>query len=168
MNTFSLILMRHGEAGDHAVSDHSRSLTPHGVSQASAAGKNISKIISSCDIAVISDARRTKETSENVLASLQCVKSKFEKKLYSAHAPKDFLGAISPHVTSSDKSVLVIGHNPVISAAASLLTGDFFAFSPADFVVLTIESPDWETAFSSNGCWETRPANNHDSGGDSL
>lgn len=152
-----LILMRHGEARQEGLSDKARALSPHGVSQAQGVGRKLQETLSACDRAVISDAIRTRQTAEHVLSGFSAKATCYEPLLYSANDAREFIEALSRNIVSDDHVVLVIGHNPIISSMAGLLTGAYYGFSPSDYLVLTIEADDWQTALKSSRCWTPRP-----------
>jgi phosphohistidine phosphatase len=152
-----LILMRHSEASHDGLSDRARVLTPNGVSRSLEVGQRLQETLSGCDKAVISDATRTRQTAEHVLSGISAKATCFESLLYSANDAGEFIEAVSRNLVSEDHVVLVIGHNPIISTMAGLLTGAYYGFSPSDYLVLTIEADDWLTALKSSGCWTPRP-----------
>ncbi|MEI6398984.1 MAG: histidine phosphatase family protein [Pseudomonadota bacterium] len=151
-----LILMRHGEAQKEGPSDKARILSPHGVAQAQRVGRKLQETLAGCDRAVVSNATRTKETGEHVLASFISTETNYEPLLYTANNAVEFTKALSRHITSEDRVVLVIGHNPIISSMACLLTGTEHGFKPSEYLILTIEADDWPTALGSSRCWTAR------------
>jgi phosphohistidine phosphatase len=115
----TLILMRHAKAvREHeAATDKARGLTPRGMRDAAAAGAAIAKLGVAPDAAVISTARRTRETYAEVGPVVGMPESSFEEKLYLASAETIWREAGN---TNAD-TVLVIGHNPGLHALAAEL-----------------------------------------------
>jgi phosphohistidine phosphatase len=148
-----LILMRHGEARQEGLSDKARVLSSHGVNQALLVGRKLQETLSGCDRAVISDATRTRQTAEHVLASCIAKETNYEALLYTANDAEEFTDALARNIKREDQVVLVIGHNPIISDMAGLLTGATYGFSTSEYAILNIEADDWLTALRSSGCW---------------
>ena len=149
----TLILMRHGEAENKAATDHQRSLTPRGQQDTKLAGQKLQTRLGSCDLALTSDALRTMETIQNVTDFFRAKNLIALENLYRAHTVRDFFDAIALHLNHEIKILLVTGHNPVISAACSWLTGSYIGFSPGDYAILTLDTDSWHTGFSCQGCW---------------
>ena len=148
-----LILMRHGEARQEGSSDKARALSTYGVSQAQEAGRQLQKTLTGCDRAIVSDAGRTRQTAEHVLTTFIAKETNSEPLLYTAGDSETFTEALSRNILTDDRVVLVIGHNPIISGMASSFSGAHYAFSPADYLILTIEAENWLTALNCTGCW---------------
>jgi phosphohistidine phosphatase len=155
-NLHTLILMRHGEAESKAASDHKRRLTPRGQQDTLVAGQKLHARFQSCDMVITSDATRTLETAQNVSLAFTTKTIIPSENLYTAHTVPEFFAAIASHLDSSVKILLVTGHNPVISAACSWLTGSFVGFSPGDYAILTLDTESWNTGFSCQGCWSEK------------
>lgn len=152
----TLILMRHGEAESKASSDHKRRLTPRGQQDTLVAGQKLQARFQSCDLVMTSDAARTRETTHNVTLAFPAKTIIASENLYTAHTVPEFFEAIASYLDSTIKILMVTGHNPVISAACSWLTGSFIGFSPADYAILTLDTDSWITGFSCQGCWSEK------------
>lgn len=150
---FTLIIMRHAEAEGHSHRDHGRHLTSRGIDTAKTVGQMLRARASHCDLALSSDATRTLETTKEVLASFPAKNLIQFHELYAVHEVSDFLAIIESNLQETDSLILVVGHNPIISAVISRLTGTRVALSPADFLILKLESDSWKTALMSHGCW---------------
>lgn len=107
-----LILMRHGKAEQHAASggDFERALAPRGQNDATLMGKVLAKAGLSPDLALVSSARRTRETWEAVAPAFPAARSEQRRDLYHAEA-QDVLAAIRDDAPDSG-TVMVVGHNP--------------------------------------------------------
>ena len=95
----------------------------------------------------------SKLSAEQIFMNYPATVVGYEPKIYLADSTTTLVAAISRHLDQSDKAILVVGHNPSISEAASELSGVMFGFCPSEYVVLTIESEDLSTALQSMGCW---------------
>lgn len=107
-----LILMRHGKAEQHAASggDFERALAPRGQGDAALMGQVLAKAGLAADLALVSSARRTRETWEAVAPSFPGAQVEVRRDLYHAEA-QDVLAAIRESAPDSG-TVMVVGHNP--------------------------------------------------------
>lgn len=107
-----LILMRHGKAEQHAASggDFERALAPRGQNDAALMGRVLAEAGLSPDVALVSSARRTRETWEAVAPAFPAVQAETRRDLYHAEA-QDVLAAIRDAQPDSG-AVMVVGHNP--------------------------------------------------------
>lgn len=114
-----LVLLRHAKAFP-GPADHDRALEPRGVVDAAEAGSVLSGHGWVPDAALVSDARRTRQTFEHVADALhEQPRVIFTAALYGA-AADDILETIR---TAEDATacLLVIGHNPGIGDLARRL-----------------------------------------------
>lgn len=111
----TLILMRHGQAGG-GFSDHDRRLTDEGKEQAARRGRQLAGL-GAIDEALVSDARRTRETYEAVAAAASIGSARFERDIYlgSWETLLELLGEVS------GERALIVGHEPTISLTAAIL-----------------------------------------------
>lgn len=107
-----LILMRHGKAEQHAASggDFERALAPRGQGDAALMGKMLAQAGLAPDLALVSSARRTRETWEAVSPAFSSARVAFRRDLYHAEA-QDVLAAIRDDAPDRG-AVMVVGHNP--------------------------------------------------------
>lgn len=121
-----LVLMRHAKAESHAASDHARRLSEQGRRDARAAGAALARHGDVPSMALVSTARRARDTWEAVSAGLGVEpaggrpEAWFDRALYDS-GPKavvELLAAVEPEVAS----VLVVGHNPTMSVVAAALS----------------------------------------------
>jgi phosphohistidine phosphatase len=107
-----LILMRHGKAEQHAASggDFERALAPRGQNDAALMGKVLAKAGLSPDLALVSSARRTRETWDAAAPAFPKARAETLRDLYHAEA-QDVLAAIRDEAPDSG-TVMVVGHNP--------------------------------------------------------
>ena len=148
-----LVLMRHGEAHQGGVSDHTRSLTPRGVADCQRIGQKLQELVGGIKI-VSSDATRTTQTCEELLKSLTDSSVTFDNSIYAAPDAKRLTHCIVEHAHASDKTLMIVGHNPTISQLAAYLSGDHIAFGTSECMVLKSDETDWKTALHSSGTWQ--------------
>jgi phosphohistidine phosphatase len=113
-----LLLMRHAKAAPQAGGgDRERPLTSRGQVDAERVGEYLKKEGLTPDAAVVSDARRTRETLDFVLRGLRRrLPFYVEPKLY--NAPNSALLAALHTTRGEIGSLLVIGHNPGLATFA--------------------------------------------------
>jgi len=112
-----LILMRHGKAERHAANggDFERALADSGRADATVMGRVLAAAGLAPDLMLVSSARRTRETAEQVVESFARVsgdKARIEhlRDLYHAD-PEDIVQALDDHGDAAT-TVMVVGHNP--------------------------------------------------------
>lgn len=107
-----LILLRHGKAERESLSgdDHARRLTPRGRKDAREAGQRLTEMGFAPDLALVSDAARTRETWEALKPVCEACEVRVDEGLYHAEAQTvlDRVREVAPKAGT----VLVIGHNP--------------------------------------------------------
>lgn len=148
----TLLLLRHGKAvGSDPAGDHERALNALGRWQASAIGAQLSRTGLAPDLALVSDARRTRETAELALGP-ETHALRIEAGLYDASTQTilDFVRAVPNDI----RRLLIVGHNPGIGETARLLerSGEPQAavalqdgFPTAALAVFELDTPDWST-----------------------
>ena len=118
-----LILFRHAKAvPGTAIEDHARGLSPRGLAEAAEAGLSLDERLHP-DLALVSDARRTRETFGRVVEAIgRDIPHRFERALYDAGAEQiaEVIATVDPEATC----LLVVGHNPGIGALARQLAGE--------------------------------------------
>jgi phosphohistidine phosphatase len=147
-----LLLLRHAKAarpGDMA--DFDRPLTPAGRLDARAAGRTIAAGPSRPDLALVSPARRARETWDAVAQANPGLPHRLDRAIYDASAER--LLALVRNL-AEPAAVLVIGHNPGLAELAGLLTGrdgDGLAFPPAALAVVALEGTAWDAVEAGRG-----------------
>lgn len=139
-----LYLLRHGEAepGFGQLGDYERSLTDKGKKQLNRLAKELFNRGVKLDQMVSSSAKRTWETAKIFSSILTCKKSDALPELYEAD-PKVIIEVINR--TAEDiQSLLLVGHNPGISAVATFLSGEpYLIMKPGMLVKLEIYQENW-------------------------
>jgi phosphohistidine phosphatase len=118
-----LLLLRHAKAvASSPEGDFGRGLAPRGARQSAAFGRWLKGQSFAPDRAIVSPARRTMETTDNVLAALGAdVERQAAASLYNARAG-DILDVVRD-VPDASRRLLVVGHNPGIAELAVALSG---------------------------------------------
>ncbi len=122
-----LALLRHSEANPQTAgcSDRDRPLNQSGREMAGGIGRFCRDFPLHPSLALVSPARRARETFELAAAELALGKDlieSFEPDLYNATATT--IKSLIADVASQHRVVLVVGHNPGIAEAAIALCGD--------------------------------------------
>ena len=119
-----LYCLRHGQAhGTHINGDHARELTDTGQHDATTRGQEMAKQGHVPDVIYCSDAVRTRQTCEAVMAAFPNLPPVFYKHaLYESHI--DNYLEIIQNTPDNYQSAMIIGHNPVIHILASQLSSD--------------------------------------------
>lgn len=139
--------MRHGKAEPLATTDFDRELAPRGISEARELARKIPRPGPS-DVALISNAVRTKQTAKNLLKGWGLEAwpmASWEEHGYLA--PAGFWLNRLCELPQGTGRVYIIGHNPGVSDLIDLLTAD--ASAPAflrtsEGVHLVMDLPDWK------------------------
>jgi len=150
-----LILFRHAQAEDESprTSDHQRCLTVHGKQQASNTARQLAEAGYLPSLVLVSDAARTIGTWEHAqgwLGDRAEVRSHHE--IYTDDA-RSLAALVGAQDMATHKTVALIGHNPHISALASVLTGMDFRFAKGQALVLELKSNSWAEAMYDTGEW---------------
>jgi phosphohistidine phosphatase len=125
-----LMLLRHAKAefASSGQTDAERTLAPRGRAVAPVVGRYLAQHSLRPDTALVSTALRTRQTWQLVAAEFeQPPPTTFEARLYDATAQN--ILAVVKELPGNVPSVLVVGHNPGLQEAASLLmaSGDISA-----------------------------------------
>ena len=115
-----LFLLRHAKAvpAESGTEDFERTLMLSGMQDAGAMARYLSKNDHEIDLILCSSAARTVQTAELILHELDC-EIEYRDALYLAEAAK--IVAAVRGAPASVSSLMVVGHNPGLEAAATLL-----------------------------------------------
>jgi len=150
-----LYLMRHAKSSwKKELPDHERPLNRRGKRAAKLIGKTLKERKIFPDSLLVSDAKRARATAKKVLKVLgeeRRIPSTFLPALYEADA--EGILEIVRSGGGASRRVLLIGHNPAISDAAVLLSGDpRFKWLPTGAVVgLEFPIEEWRDLEEGSG-----------------
>lgn len=148
-----LLFLRHAKAVHGAPrGDHDRDLAPRGIRDAGWAGAAIDRAGWQPDVALVSDARRTRRTFD-LLADVIGTppRLRLEPRLYDASA--ETILTVIATTEAEVECLLVIGHNPGVAEAARRLArrGDGTAsarlaqsYPTASLAVIDLEGSGWD------------------------
>jgi len=146
-----LMLLRHGKAASPGgTKDIDRPLAPRGREAVPRIAAHLAGEHLFPDLALVSPARRARETWELVQPALGAVPARFEPGIY--EAPPERLLAIIGKVEPAMHALLLVGHNPGFEDLARLLVGhgDRYAFArmarkypTAGLAVIDFAIEDW-------------------------
>jgi phosphohistidine phosphatase len=114
-----LILLRHARAtpANEADDDHARALAAEGREAAPRMAAALAAAGAAPEVALVSDAKRTRETWELAAPSFPKTKAKFFKSLYLCPAETLMLEAEK----AGARSIILVGHNPGMHELATRL-----------------------------------------------
>lgn len=141
-DTHTLIVMRHGKAGElPGGPDFERALRPRGQRDSEAAGHWLASQGLRPDAVICSAARRTRQTWQSVAAGLSCeAPVTVDRRLYQADA--EDLIEIVRQTDQAAGTLLYVGHNPAAAGLVAMLTGSEPPFPTAATAVLAVAA-DW-------------------------
>jgi len=118
----TLVVLRHAKSDwPVGVPDHDRPLGRRGRADAGAAGRWLAEHVPTLDRAVVSTARRTRETWELAGAGLPAADVRFDDRVYDA-AVEDLL-AVLRETDEGVRSLALVGHNPSVQLLVLSLAG---------------------------------------------
>ena len=140
MTEKTLVLMRHSKALDMyesgAKNDFERPLSQEGISKAKEQAKNLKDALGNADIIAVSPLLRAMQTAQIVAAAFNAEdKIKPFPELADSMAVNGY-GEIIKALSAKHSKVILIGHNPAISALARELCGDYVSLSAGDYKII--------------------------------
>jgi phosphohistidine phosphatase len=148
-----LLLLRHAKSDwPEGIADADRPLNERGREAAPLMGAFIAKQFPP-RLALVSPARRTRETWDLVSRKLSSVEAKFDERLYGA--PADLMLRVIRETPAEIETLLVIGHNPGLERLAGgfAKSGDADAirrlakkYPTAGLCVIELPVNDWKDA----------------------
>lgn len=147
-----LYLLRHGEAapGDRRSGDFGRTLTPEGKSRIERLARLLNQRKVAFGKVLVSPAKRTMETMFLFESVLGAFRREEDDNLYEG-SPSDLLRALTKQ-GADIQTILLIGHNPGISALASFLSGEeFISLQPGMMAVIDFGFGGWDLLSSKSG-----------------
>ncbi|WP_194774673.1 SixA phosphatase family protein [Pararhodonellum marinum] len=147
-----LMILRHGEAGfqDDGMGDFGRQLTTSGKFSLEKLAQVLKERNLVFDLLIKSPAIRTLQTAEIILETVP-VREEIEHEQIYGGSTKSLLEIINA-IPKEYEKVLLVGHNPGISALVGYLTNDYhLVMTPGMMVVMDIFVPYWSLVTNSSG-----------------
>lgn len=141
----NLLLMRHATTAEKVPgqTDLERVLTPWGERQAVEAGAWLQAQQLQPELVMRSPAVRTEATLAGVFKGLATqAPVQVEREIY--YGTETELRELIQNAEDSVGTLLLIGHNPVLSHLASLLTAEHLSFAPATVAWLHFPETSWQ------------------------
>ena len=147
----TLVVVRHAKADSPpGLQDIARPLTERGRADAQAAGRWLAENVAAPELLLTSPARRAEETTARLLDAWGVLPAVVdEERVYEAS-----LGDLLRIVRGLDTdrpgaTVVLVGHNPGLSALVEVLTGEVRQLRTCEIAVLAVEG-DWADADGSS------------------
>jgi phosphohistidine phosphatase len=107
-----LVILRHGDAETAAdgMSDFDRGLTEEGRAESASAGRQLAEAGVEPGLALVSDARRARETWSAAAAAFAPAELRLDHGLYNATVP--VLARAAEEALAEASTVILVGHNP--------------------------------------------------------
>ncbi len=123
MTMRTLVLIRHATAeSSSGGADRERALSPVGMDQAERLGHLLVGRVRRADRGLSSDARRARQTLRQIARTIDVAAADALDELYLC-GPGDILKLVHD-LTPNARTVLLVAHEPAVSATASMLAGD--------------------------------------------
>jgi phosphohistidine phosphatase len=148
----ALYLLRHGESspGNSISGDIGRHLTREGKDQLSLLAHRLKSRKIAFDHLLTSPAKRTVETKAVIESVFGALDFEVDEAIYEG-APRALIDAICRQ-PKKFKSILLIGHNPGISAVASYFSGEgVISLAPGMMAVIHFNLEDWKMLSTNSG-----------------
>lgn len=140
----TLLILRHAKSSwdDPGLKDHDRPLNHRGVHDAPRMGRLIVDEDLVPEIIISSTAARAESTAQ-LAARVMDPTPEIEttRDLYLA-SPHTYLDVLADHAGEADV-VMVVGHNPGITALVTILTGELEEMPTAALAVVELDIDDW-------------------------
>ena len=153
MSVKEILLLRHAKSDWHAdySNDHDRPLSKRGVKAAKMIGRLLTVSGQVPEIIISSSAIRAKGTAQLAASEGNWdVEHVVNETLY--HAGTDELLCKIQEVCESFNRIMIVGHEPTISAATSrLISGGLFRFPTAAIARIDFDTDSWQDISSGNG-----------------
>jgi phosphohistidine phosphatase len=141
----TLLVLRHAKSSwdDQSLDDHARPLNPRGLKDAPRVGEWLREQGVIPDVLITSDAVRARMTAEAVARAAGYTGDvRLDSSLYLA-SPDEIYGVINTVDRPRTAAVMIVGHNPGLSAFVTQLTGDDVELPTAALAQIVLPIADW-------------------------
>ena len=153
MKTIYLLRHARAEMADHNLADKERRLVKSGIEDARTVAGILKKFSSGPELILSSDTTRTVETAKIIAKKLKIggLEIVFNGEIFSAENSETILNLIKA-LDDKYNSVMIIGHNPTLSALAGLLAKSFtFDLPKAGLLGIACSSNTWQEVIPETG-----------------
>jgi len=137
-----LIVMRHAKSSWEfpKLSDHDRPLNKRGLRDAPRMGNLLKEINYIPDLILVSSSKRALQTLEGIGKFFKHIPNKIKSEIYHASI-QDLLSVLKEF--PSQKTIMIIGHNPSLEILINHLSGEFHIMPTASIALLVEGQKKW-------------------------
>lgn len=140
-----LLMIRHSKTEMMADSDMERELTEQGMASAVTLGRMFNESGISADMIVSSPAARAKKTAQLIARGIRYQESAIVTEDILYHATPEEIVSFVKHFDKDVKSLIIVGHNPIILKAINLLGNERVArLQTSHAVKFQFDTDSWE------------------------
>ena len=140
-----LIIIRHCKSSwsDLNLNDFDRPLNNRGIQDGNLMSKELSKKIDKVDLLFSSSSKRTRLTADFFIEVINIKKINFMDELY--HSSSENIINILKKISSTKKSVMVIGHNPGLTDLVNKLTSiNLYNLPTCGVAIINLNIKNWD------------------------
>lgn len=140
-----LLMIRHSKTEMMADSDMERELTEQGMASAVTLGRMFNESGITADIMVSSPAARAQKTAQLIARGIKYQESAVVTEDLLYHATPEEIVSFVKHFDKDIKSLIIVGHNPIILKAINLLGNERVArLQTSHAVKFQFDTDSWE------------------------
>ena len=138
----TLIIIRHSKSSwkDHSLSDFDRPLNKRGKKDAKKMSSELSEKIKKVDLLLSSSSKRTTQTSNYFLDSIDVRSNIFSENLY--HSSSDLIFDFVLKINNKYNKTIIVGHNPGLTNIVNKLTNLKLDNLPTSGIVIIVFDVD--------------------------
>jgi phosphohistidine phosphatase len=138
----TLIIIRHSKSSwkDHSLSDFDRPLNKRGKKDAKKMSFELSEKIRKVDLLLSSSSKRTTQTSNYFLDSIDVRSNIFSENLY--HSSSDLIFDFVLKINNKYNKTIIVGHNPGLTNIVNKLTNLKLDNLPTSGIVIIVFDVD--------------------------
>ena len=151
----TLIIIRHSKSSwkDHSLSDFDRPLNKRGIKDAKKMSFELSEKIKKVDLLLSSSSKRTTQTSNYFLDSMNIRSNIFSENLY--HSSSNLIFDWILKINNKYNKTIIVGHNPGLTNIINKLTNLKLDNLPTSGIVIIVFDVDnWENINYQSGLVE--------------
>ena len=151
----TLIIIRHSKSSwkDHSLSDFDRPLNKRGIKDAKKMSFELSEKIKKVDLLLSSSSKRTTQTSNYFLDSMNIRSNIFSENLY--HSSSNLIFDCILKINNKYNKTIIVGHNPGLTNIINKLTNLKLDNLPTSGIVIIVFDVDnWKNINYQSGLVE--------------